>query len=157
MRLRAGCLVAGLALIACGGGQAETTTPVEESSLLHLEQGATEAPAAEPGCPGDAITRADLKAVLDAGPAQLLALVETRPRHRSGRFAGFEIMAFTSGAPPSCPALELGDVVTRINGRVIERPEHYFEVFQALRTAGELKIEIIRAGEPITLKYAIED
>ena len=91
MRLCASCLSIGLALSACGGSQPETTTPVEESSLIDLDQGATGEPAAEPGCPGNVIARADLDAVLDAGPAPLLALVETRPRHRSGRFVGFEI------------------------------------------------------------------
>jgi type II secretory pathway component PulC len=155
MTLRSATLLATLVLIGCGGAQPATTAPVEESSLAAINEAPTRAPA--PACPGDTISRADLTAVLDAGPAPLLAMVETRPRHRGGRFIGFEIVDFTGGEPPSCPALRTGDVLVSVNGRPIERPEHYFEVFQLLRSAAELKIEIVRGGKPTTLSYTIKD
>jgi type II secretory pathway component PulC len=139
----------------CGGGQPEPTLTVEESSLIGPEEPAPPPP--EPACAGDRIARADLTAVLDAGPAPLLALVETRPRHRDGRFVGFEIVAFSDGEPPACPALRAGDVLVSVNGKRIERPEHYFEVFQELRGAAALELELIRGGRTTMLNYAIVD
>lgn len=141
-----------LAVAACGGDQPEPTLRVEESSLIGIDD---PAPPPEPACPGDAIARADLNAVLDAGPAPLLAAVETRARQRDGRFVGFEIVAFTRGEPPACPALRVGDVIAAVNGRAIERPEHLFEVFQALRGATAIEFELVRENARTTLRYVI--
>lgn len=141
-------------LLGCGSAQPAATAPVEESSLADL--GATSADTPAPACPGDVITRADLDAVLDAGPAALLALVETRPRHRAGRFVGFEIVRFTD-TEPACPALRAGDLLVSVNGKPIERPEHLFELFQLLRGASELELQIERGDGPRTLRYAIAD
>ena len=148
-------LLLAAASAACGGGQAEPTMTVEESSLINPEEPVH--PPAEPGCPGDEIARPDLNAVLDAGPAPLLALVETRARKRDGRFVGFEIVSFNDDEPPACPALRAGDVLLSVNGMRIERPEHLFEVFQALRSATALELELIRDEQTTVLTYVIVD
>ncbi|MFO8071195.1 MAG: hypothetical protein R6V85_04895 [Polyangia bacterium] len=118
-------------------------------------------PAAESEAAGKArreddvsIRRAELDEVLDSGPAALLARVRTEPSFRNGRFAGFRIIGFPGGAPERLD-LRKGDVVVRVNGRSIERPEHYFDVFEALRKAKTLRFELLRDGQPLELIYPI--
>jgi type II secretory pathway component PulC len=100
------------------------------------------------------IRRAELDEVLDAGPAALLARVRTEPFFRNGRFVGFRIIGFPGGAPEHLD-LRRGDVVVRVNGRSIERPEHYFDVFETLRRASKLRFELLRNGRQLELIYPI--
>jgi type II secretory pathway component PulC len=111
--------------------------------------------AAEIAGPGE-IRRADLNRVLDAGPAAILAKVITEPYREKGRFAGFRITEFVRG-DPALIDLKPGDVVRLVNGRKIERPEDFYELFQALRVASDLTFEIKRGGAEILRTYPIVD
>lgn len=141
-----------LGLWACGG--ASGSMAVEETKDI-LAAAEAPAEAEEPAAPGT-IRREDLDAFLAQGPAALLARVETAPVHRAGRFAGFRIVGFPRGAPRTID-LRPGDVVVRVNGRDIERPEQYFEAFGALSGTAELRFEILRDGEPAELVYPVTD
>lgn len=50
-----------------------------------------------------------------------------------------------------------GDVVVKVNGRSVERPEHAQQVFDALPTAPALVVELVRGGKPLTLTFPIAD
>jgi len=102
------------------------------------------------------IGRAALDEILSAGPAGVLASVQTDSVVDDGRFVGFRIVSFRVEVDP-CLDLREEDVLTRVNGRVIERPEHYFEVFEALRSAKEIRFDLIRDGEPMTLTYPVTE
>jgi len=152
---RAAALLALACLAACGGAAASLA--IEETVDL-LPGGGGEPPGAAapaPARPGT-VSRSDLDELLAAGPAALLARVETAPEREGGRFAGFRITGFPGG-PPAAVDLRVGDVVVRVNGRGIERPEQYFEVFRALAGAAEIRFEIIRDGAPLTLTCPVVD
>ncbi len=102
------------------------------------------------------ILRSDLMVVINQGPAVLLSKVETKPFKQQGKFLGFQIAAFTQGMPTVID-LKPGDVILKVNGRKVERPEHYFEIFQELKVAGELRFDILRDGAAQTLLYPIVD
>ena len=78
---------------------------------------------------------------------------------RDGRaFRGFRIVAlrgndgFWAGVD-----LRPGDVVTRVNGFPIERPEQAQTAFESLDVASELRVAYDREGEPREIVYRITD
>jgi type II secretory pathway component PulC len=142
------------ASMGCGGGQAvaiDLSTGGEDEPLLDEK---IEKEAATPVAPPGTIFRKDLNEVLASGPASVLALITTEPVRSSGQFVGFKISGFTQGAPQSID-LQVGDVILAVNGRKIERPEHYFEIFEELRVASELRFDLQRDGTKKTLSYAV--
>lgn len=150
-------------LAACGGAEKETFTPVEETSLdashsafdkeTPLE---TDAASADSKAAPGQIPRDDLHGVLAKGPGALLAMVETEPYRRNGRFVGFKIIRFTGGAPGAI-ALRKGDVIRAVNGFPVASPNDYFRAFQELSVASELRFDILRDGAPLLLAYPITD
>lgn len=103
------------------------------------------------------IARADLLAVLDAGPGRFLAHVDVSPVFRGGAFAGWRIERFAPidarlrGAP-----VRPGDVIVQVNGRPIARPEQLQRVWDDLRLADELVIDGERGGAPFRIRYRID-
>jgi type II secretory pathway component PulC len=136
---------------ACGGAAEQTAVAETDiaSEYASMEVETIQDPV-EPGT----ISRRDLDELLAHGPAPILAMVLTEPHRRAGRFVGFRIVAFPAGDPTAVD-LRTGDVILAINGRRIERPEHYFEVFEALKTADEIELRLEREGRDQTLTYPI--
>lgn len=152
------CIVLG-----CGAAQKEESrgsgTLIDESEHVQTPAAtaAMESTEASPSpVPPGSIHRADLQAVLAAGPAALLQRVTMEPVRENGRFVGFRIAGFV-GRPPSAIDLRPGDIVLTVNGRRIERPENYFQVFEELQVASELRFELLRSAEVKTLLYPIVD
>jgi S1-C subfamily serine protease len=59
--------------------------------------------------------------------------------------------------PPGTIWRDAGDVVTRVNGMPIERETEAYDAFQALRTAGEVRVSLLRGGVPRVLSYRIAE
>lgn len=110
--------------------------------------------AATPG----AIPRAELAKVLDASPGYFLQHVQTEPRFAHGRFAGWRLVSFFPGdARFAGVDLQAGDVITRVNGKPIEKPDQFMLVWSELRSSKELVVDVERAGAPRTLRWTIAD
>jgi type II secretory pathway component PulC len=119
--------------------------------------GPAPAPTAQPeAAPQGALTRSQVHRVVTRGFGAFLqnVMLEDRPVMADGKFKGFRIAAlngnFFRGAD-----LAPGDVVMRVNGFSVERPEQALEAFRSLEVASELRVEIERAGAPRELRYAI--
>jgi S1-C subfamily serine protease len=118
----------------------------------------TSMPAPSPSPPAVAsgsIPRAKLGAVLDAGPAAFLQAFALEPAFAGDRFEGWEIRATPSDSRYARADLGAGDVVTRVNGKVVQRPEEFQDVWESLRFAHELVVEYRRNGQPRELRFAI--
>jgi type II secretory pathway component PulC len=78
------------------------------------------------------------------------------PARQQGRFRGWIIRRFFD---PCFAELDLkpGDVVQRINGTSVERPEQANEVFVSLRSAPAVVVEYTRAGSAQKLTLPIEE
>ncbi len=102
--------------------------------------------------PRDGISRLELDAILDAGPARFLQRVNRKAVLRGGKFLGWRIIGLD-------PLLEgvvgPGDILVRVNRRSMERPEVFFEVWQSLRRASELVLEILREDKPMEIRLPI--
>jgi S1-C subfamily serine protease len=103
-----------------------------------------------------AIAHADLLVVLDAGPAAFLGKVKPEPTFAGGRFAGWRIGAVPRGAGGfGSVDLSAGDIVLKVNGQSVERPEAFQELWDAMRFADHLTVEIDREGAAHVLDFAI--
>jgi len=142
-------------LVGCGAAQYpsldEPLPPPEPRGASRLAPGA----AAPGGAPVTALKRADVERVVDAGLGRFLGHVAVEPRLSAGKFAGWSIVALD---PPELwrgVDLRPGDVVTKINGMVIEREMEAFDAFQAVRQAPALEVSYLRADQPRRLRLEI--
>jgi type II secretory pathway component PulC len=147
---------------ACGGAQSESAM-VEETALIagpsaDAEQsagsGADQSDTAQ-RTPGT-IRRVELTQILALGPGAVLAMVETEPFRKDGKFVGFKIARFVHGTPAAID-LRDGDVLTAVNGLRIVSPDDFFRVFQELQVASEIRFDVLRDGAPLTLTYPVTE
>jgi S1-C subfamily serine protease len=117
------------------------------------EPAETRPAAVTPRAPG--VTRVELDRALDAGPGAFLARVHVHAARDTRGFRGWAIVALDP--PYAGCGLQRGDVVTRVNGRVVERPEQFGEVWAALRGAGEIVVDYVRFGEKLELRVPVID
>ncbi|MEM7433728.1 MAG: hypothetical protein AAF436_01155 [Myxococcota bacterium] len=104
------------------------------------------------------IQRAQLDKVLDRGLGDYLQNVETEPAFDRGRFIGFRIVKlFPGDLVYASLDLRPGDVVTRVNGRPISRPEQASQVWEGLRTASDLTVDYQRGSAERTMRFVIVD
>ena len=104
------------------------------------------------------ISRHELVPVLDDGLGQYLRNVETEPAFHRGAFVGFRIVSLFPGELAYASIdLRPGDVVTRVNGQPIERPEQAVAVWEALRTASDLVVNYRRGDQEYALHFRIVD
>ena len=114
------------------------------------------APPCEARRGADGLRRAAVLRTLDGGLGHWLRNVDIDPKLEHGRFRGWIIRTLPEG--DACYAdldLQAGDVVTRINGRPVERPEEASDIWDGLRTSPALVIDFVRAGRPRTLRFRI--
>ncbi len=104
------------------------------------------------------LRRAALVRAVDGGLGRWLQGVDVAPERRDGRFQGWMVRRLHPDDPCFAEVdLRPGDVVTRVNGRSLERPEQANEVFGSLRTARSLVVELVRNGQPRTLSLSVSD
>jgi hypothetical protein len=105
------------------------------------------------------LRRSALRRGVDAGLGQWLAggvdVDRSPPR---GRFQGWLVNRLYPADPCYRDIdVRVGDVVVRVNGKSVERPEVAGEVFSALRSAPALVVELVRDGQPRTVTLPIAD
>ena len=91
---------------------------------------------------------------------RFLGRVATEPAREDGAFVGFRVVSIEDALTvPDTEGLGVrpGDVVVRVNGQAIERPEQALAVWEGLRVASTLAIEYLRAGERREARFAIVD
>lgn len=139
-------------LLACGG---PTSPPTR-----HANDEAGDAPPGPPAPPPPAregtIVRGELDAVLAGGLGRFLSTVRTEPHLDEGRFVGFRLTELRSPLFEGVD-IQAGDTLLSVNGMSIERPEEAMQVWNGLRVASELTLEVMREGETRQLRFGIED
>lgn len=143
------CLFLCVALAACGGSSkaAEAPPPAKVA----------EAPTtpSEPQ-PKDKVARASVDAALKAGLGRFLGNLEVEAQLDKGKFVGWRIVELR-GEMWSGVDLKPGDVVTRVNGFKIEREHEANTAFKSLAVASEIRVSVLRGGQPLEIRFAIVD
>ena len=106
---------------------------------------------------GGEIPRAALQAQLAQGIGRFLQQVRAEPVVSRGRFVGWRLATlFPNRTDVHVQGVRAGDVVLRVNGQSVERPEEFKAIWDTMATASELVLEIERAGEATTVRYTIK-
>ena len=120
---------------ACGGSQ-----PSWDDEFGTSQGGVSQSAPSKPRSPPGRFARAEVDEVLVQGPVWILQRVAPEEVIRNGAFIGWRVMAMPSEWDHL--ALKAGDVVTQVNGAVIERPEDLWSVWVGLASAKELVMPI---------------
>lgn len=104
------------------------------------------------------IARSALRAELARGIGRFLQNVKTEAVLSHGHFVGWRMLALFPKRPDvQVQGIKAGDVLVRVNGVSVERPEDFKSIWDTLDTAKELILDIEREGHPSALHYAIVD
>jgi type II secretory pathway component PulC len=104
------------------------------------------------------VQRSDLKAVLAAGPQRFMSRILLDPFFIDGKFVGFQLTRFYEGDPRFASIdLRRNDVVLRVNGLPIGRPEEFMYVWDELRSADEIRIDFLRGMERRVLRVEVRE
>ena len=108
--------------------------------------------------PPGTIARADYDRVLADAPGRFFARLDAEPVVAAGKFRGWRVRSLFDGDPRFSGAIiHAGDVVTAINGKKLERPEQFFEAWEAARGRADLTVDLLRDGARQTLRWRIVD
>lgn len=104
------------------------------------------------------VTRTQLERFRDRGPAFVLTLLQFEPVHGNTGFRGFKIVeAKDSARDFMTPLVQMGDVVTHINGIRIERPDDFLQAWKTLEDASVIRIDLIREEDAMNVTWAVEE
>ncbi len=150
-------LALALALLpALGAGCAEPEGVQPATAAKPIAQ-----PAAGPGAgavpinaaaPGH-LARGDVERVLRQGPPWLLRRVVPEEVIREGKFVGWRLLSLPEDWKVD---LKNGDIVTKVNGLSIERPDDLWSAWMQMQSAVELRVSIERDGKPHDLVMPID-
>lgn len=107
--------------------------------------------------PAGHLRREDVMDALSGGPGAFLAKIDVEPvLDRDNKFRGWRIVEIRDPNLQS-EHLAVGDVITAVNGRRIEREGEFYEAFMAMAFARELKVTSTRGGAPRGFVLPIDD
>ena len=150
-------LLVGLITIGCMASvspERETVTTRTTTSIprSHQNESVKPAPPAEPPL---RIPEHVLAEVQSQGPGRLLQRIPIRPFRARGEFIGFQIVDLFPGEGHTVRGVRVGDVILRINGRRMDRPEQLMKLFQKMERWTALEVEVYRNGEELIFRYEV--
>lgn len=78
------------------------------------------------------------------------------PSFRNGKSNGFKLFSIKPGSIYAKIGLQNGDVVQKINGYEMSSPDKALEVYQKLKDAGTVSVELTRRGQSMNMSYNIQ-
>ncbi len=85
--------------------------------------------------------------------SKILTQIRMEPHIVANKTAGFVVRMIRSNSLPAQIGLRLGDVVTGVNNVQLDSPEKALQIFQQLREARHIQINLLRKGQPLTLEF----
>lgn len=89
-------------------------------------------------------------------PTCMMRQARIIPYMQDGKPAGFKLYAIRPNTLYSKLGLKNGDVVQKINGVEMTDPESALQIYQGVKDAKTVTMDIVRRGKPKTLKFEIE-
>lgn len=90
-------------------------------------------------------------------PGLLARSARMVPAREGDAFVGFKVFGIRSGSVPAALGLKNGDLLRTVNGLPLTNPQQALEAYTRLRKASAVMLELTRRGEPLTLRYTIDD
>jgi general secretion pathway protein C len=127
-----------------GGGRVETLRlPKDLTASTGGVMGMPQLPQAQPQT-----QNAPLRDVITNNAAKLTDIVKLAPHVQEGQIVGFRVTPGRDRATFEALGLQPGDVVTDINGTVLDDPNQGFQVFQSLGESTQANVTVLRDGVP---------
>ncbi len=82
---------------------------------------------------------------------RLLEVASPQPYERDGKFLGFQLSPGSNVAMFNQLGLQPGDIVTAVNGTVLENPAIAMRLLQEAATASQVNLNITRNGQEVSL------
>jgi len=101
------------------------------------------------------MARSELNAALTNLP-DLATKARIVPSFKNGVADGFKLFSIVPDSLYAKIGIQNGDVIRRINGYEMNSPDKALEIYQKLRDASRIEIEIERRGETLRNSYSIE-
>lgn len=102
----------------------------------------------------------DYQRQLRGDPMRLMKLIHIHPVSQGGSFLGYRL---SPGQDPTFTSqfksqfnLQMGDIITSINGVKLDSPLKGLTIIEQLATADHLDLSVLRNGQMISLSFAIE-
>jgi general secretion pathway protein C len=132
------------ALLDRGGGRIETLRlPKELTASTGGAMGMPQLPQARLQT-----QNAPLRDVISNNASKLTDIVKLAPHVQEGQIVGFRVTPGRDRATFEALGLQPGDVVTDINGTVLDDPNQGFQVFQSLGESTQANVTVLRDGVP---------
>ena len=144
-------ILLGLTLAACSGKK-EPLFP-EEAAAAKAQPEMEASPPKEALPPG-VVARRDIDGALMRGPGWLLNRIQAEEVLKQNKFVGWRLTAFPADWDSS--GLQPGDVITEVNGTVIEKPDDLWNVWLAVAEANEIRFAFERDGKPASVALKIQ-
>jgi general secretion pathway protein C len=78
------------------------------------------------------------------------------PHYKDGKAGGFKLVGIRPGSLYSHIGIRSGDVVKGVNGMELNSPTKALQIYEKLKTVGEITVDIERRGQKRTLTYNIK-
>jgi general secretion pathway protein C len=88
--------------------------------------------------------------------AELMRSARIVPEQKDGKTVGVRLFGIRPDTLLGTLGLQNGDRLETINGFNMASPEKALEAYARLRTAGSLKVQVNRRGQPVTIDYNIK-
>lgn len=126
-------------------------------AVQYIQQPLKAASVVKPAGPGSFVVDRDALQKLLAQPGDLLRKTRiTLAFNKKGDIEGIRLVTGRSASIFKQAGLRHGDVIHRIGPYVINGPERMLEIYQKLKNARELDVELTRGGKRKTLRYRID-
>ena len=86
---------------------------------------------------------------------QFMTQARIKPNFVAGRPSGFSVSEIQGGSLMEKLGLQNNDVVKRVNGQAIDKPEDVFQAYSQLQRDTNIELEIERGGKREILRYEI--
>jgi general secretion pathway protein C len=86
---------------------------------------------------------------------QFMTQARIKPNFVAGRPSGFSIAEIQGGSLMEKLGLQNNDVVRKVNGQAIDKPEDIFQAYSQLQRDSNIELEIERGGRREVLRYEI--
>jgi hypothetical protein len=142
-------LILGLTTAACGGKK----EPVFPEDAAKAKAEALDASPPKEALPPGVVARRDVDGALMRGPGWLLNRIQAEEVLKQNKFVGWRLTAFPADWDGS--GLQPGDVITEVNGTLIEKPDDLWNVWLAVAEANEIRFAFERDGKPASVALKI--
>jgi hypothetical protein len=99
---------------------------------------------------------ADLRDAVLANPMAIAKGARIVPAMKDGKTTGFKVYAIRPNSLYAALGLANGDTLVSVDGTVLDGGDKGMEVYTRIRTAKEMKVEILRRGNALTITYKLQ-